>query len=100
MTKVVNRKSAVDSLFAYLISAVSQDSHLNVLHTTGIWTTRRSEITVLTDPTIVYIVQCFLATPVMHLAIDKNKSSDSEYVTLFAVPAENQHKLTTQYLQF
>ncbi len=37
LTKVVNQKSAVDGLFVWL-AAVSQEVHLNIIHTKGIWT--------------------------------------------------------------
>ncbi len=94
MTKVVNRKSVVDGLFTWM-AAVSQNCHLNILYMTGIWTTRCSEITVLTDPTVVYIVCCFLAMPAMWLVLDKDKSTDSEYFTPYVAPVENQHKFIT-----
>ncbi len=39
---------------------------------------------VITDPTIVYILQCFLSTPGMHLGdLVKDLSTDSEYITPF-----------------
>ncbi len=95
MMKVVNCKSAVDGLFLWL-SAVSQSCHINLLHAGGLWTTRESETVVMTDPTIVYILQCFLSTPAMHLStLDKNNSMDSEYVAPFFNPLEMEKVYST-----
>ena len=58
---IVNRKSVVDGLFLWL-SVHACQQHLNVLHPRGIWTSRRSEIVVLTDATITLVVGCFLQT--------------------------------------
>ena len=83
MSKVVNRKSSVDSLFVWL-AALSQGCHINIIHTRGVWTTHTLELAVMTDPSIVYIVCCFLSMTAMHLVDpDKDTSTDSEYVKQF-----------------
>ncbi len=64
MSKVVNRKSSMDGLFVWL-AAVSQDCHVNIMHTRGVWTTHASELVVMTDASIVYIMCCFLSMPVL-----------------------------------
>ncbi len=70
---------------------VSQGVHLNIIHARGIWTSHRTDITVMTDPTIVYVLRCFVSTPAMHLMDpDKNQSSNSKYVSPFQHPAETQ----------
>ena len=95
LTKVINHKSAIDGLFAWL-AAVSQGIHLNIIHARGIWTSCRSDITVMTDPMKVYVLRCFVSTPAMHLMDpDKDQSSDPEYVALFRHPAETQEKYIT-----
>ena len=95
LTKVVNCKSAIDSLFAWL-ATVSQGVHLNIIHTRGIWTSHRSDITVMSDPTIVYVLRCFVSTPAMHLIDpDKDQSSNPEYVFLFRHLAETQENYIT-----
>ena len=88
LAKVVNCKSAIDGLFTWL-AAVSLGVHLNIIHATGIWTSQKLDITVLTDPTIVYVLRCFISAPAMHLQDpDKHESSDLDYVMPFKHPAE------------
>lgn len=91
MTKVVSRKSSIDGLFIWL-AAVSQGCHLNILHAGRVWTTQESEMVVMMDATIVYIVHCFLSTQAMRLTDPaKDLSTDSEYVRPFANPLETEH---------
>ena len=56
---IVNRHTVVDRLFLWLSVHASQQ-HINVVHPGGIWTSRWSEIVVLTDATITLVVNCFL----------------------------------------
>ena len=100
LTKVVNCKSSVDGLFAWL-AAVLQETHLNIIHAKGIWTTWCSDITVLTDPTVVYVVRCFITTPAMHLsdpAKSKDSESDPEYVCPFFEPVKIEANFIPQVL--
>ena len=100
LTKVVNRKSAVDGLFAWL-STVSQNCHLNIVHAKGIWTLRKSDIIVLTDPTVVFVVHCFIASPAMHLNNpSKDLDLDLDFVTPFLDPwdTENSFVMILQVL--
>ncbi len=91
LTKVVNHKSAIDGLFAW-VAAVLQGVHLNIIHATGIWISWKSDITVLTDPTIVYVLRCFISAPAMHLQDpEKDESSDLDYVVPFKHPAETEN---------
>ena len=73
----------MDYEFVWL-SVVSQGCHINVLHAGGVWTTQVTELVVMTDPTIVYILWCFLSTLGMYLSDStKDLSMDSEYITPF-----------------
>ncbi len=62
LRRVVNRYTIVDRLFLWLSVHASQQ-YINVLHPGGIWTSRWSEIMVLTDATITLVVNCFLLSP-------------------------------------
>ena len=97
LTIVVNHKSSVDGLFAWLV-AVSQKAYLNIIHIKGIWTICHSDIIVLTDPTIVFVVKCFVATPAMHLANPMKSNdleSDPEYVHPFHETFETEANFIT-----
>ncbi len=92
---MVNRKSAVDGLFAWL-STVSQNCHLNIVHAKGIWTSRKSDIVVLTDPTVVFVVYCFIASPAMHLTSpSKDSDLDPDFVTPFLDPWDTENSFVT-----
>ena len=70
---IVNRKSVVDGLFVWL-SVHACQQHMNVLHPGGIWTSRSSEVMVLTDATVTLVVGCFLLTPKMECFSVKDDS--------------------------
>ena len=73
LCQIVNRKSVADGLFLWL-SVHACQQHLNVLHLRGIWTSRRSEIVVLTDAMITLVVGCFLLSPKMECFSVKDDS--------------------------
>ncbi len=73
LCRIVNRKSVVDGLFLWLLVHACRQ-HLNVLHPRGIWTSKRSEIMVLTDATITLVVGCFLLSPKMECFSAKDNS--------------------------
>ena len=80
---VVNRCKPIDGLFVWLAVHATRN-HLNILHASSVWTSRRSDITVLTDASVVLVVNCTLYTPKMsHNAIKKH---DDEYVELLCDP--------------
>ncbi len=58
--------------------------HLNVLHTSGIWTSRHSDITVLTDASVVLILNCCLVTKWM--SRDEILKRDDEYTEQLCDP--------------
>ena len=59
--------SRVDGLFVWLAVQCAWQ-HLNLMHASGIWTSRRSEYVVITDPTIVLMISRFLSVTRMDLA--------------------------------
>ncbi len=80
---VVNRCKPIDGLFVWLVVYATRN-HLNILHTSGVWTSRRNDITVLMDASVVLVVNCALFTPKMsHNAI---KKCDDKYVELLCDP--------------
>ena len=95
ISKVVNRKSSIDGLFVWL-AAVSQSCHMNIIHAGGVWTTCASELVVMTDASIMYIMHCFLSIPAMYLANpDKDSSTDSKYIKQFCNLLETQDNFIT-----
>ncbi len=72
----------MDRLFLWLAVWVVRQ-HVNLIHASGIWTSCQSEITVLTDASIIIIIECFLVTPKMTHEVD---TEDSTYVRLFSDP--------------
>ncbi len=79
---VVNRKHLVNSLFLWLVVRVAQQ-HVNLIHTSGIWTSRCSKRTVLTDTLILMIIGCFLVTSKMEHSPIKE---DPIYAKMFTDP--------------
>ena len=81
LAKVVNHGASIDRLFVWL-AAVFSGKHLNIIHTAGIWTSHATEIMVMTDAALIFIIWCFLSMPAMHLSVAKSGSSDldSEYL--------------------
>ncbi len=56
---IINRHKPIDGLFVWLAVHATK-SHLNILHTSGVWTSCHSDITVLTDASIVLVMNCTL----------------------------------------
>ncbi len=73
----MNRHHAIDSLFLWLSVNITR-RHLNILHISGVWTSHRSDVTVLTDAMVVLVLNCCLATQHMTRKEIK-KSVDDEY---------------------
>ena len=76
LRQVVNRKVLADGLFMWL-SVHAQAQHINIIHPGGIWSSRLSEVPVLTDAAIVLVLCCFLTSPKMTLS---DKKEDSFYI--------------------
>ncbi len=76
---VVNKNMGADGLFVWLSTHAAQ-SHLNLVHVSGIWTSWKS---VLTDPTIVLVLGCFLVSPQM---TREELKEDPDYVLLLCDP--------------
>ncbi len=74
---VVNRYHSIDGLFLWLSVNVAK-RYLNILHVSGVWTSHRSDVTMLTDATVVLVLNCCLATQCMTREEIK-KSVDDEY---------------------
>ena len=91
MSQVVNRGAAIDRLFVWLATH-SQNQHLNIVHAGGIWTTRASEMVVMTDAALIFIIRYFLSTQKMSAQLDHDISSESEFVHPFCHPMEMQDK--------
>ncbi len=60
----------MDGLFVWLAANFMQ-SHVNIIHARGVWTTRASETVVMTDAALVYILGCFLSVRAMRLECPK-----------------------------
>ncbi len=74
------------------LAAVHVGCYLNIIHGAGIWMTRASEIVIMTDCAIVFILHCFLSTPSMHLTTAKDSpqdsDSDSDFMQAFRLAGE------------
>ncbi len=70
---------AIDGLFVWL-AAQGQSQHLNIVHAGSIWTAQASEMVIMTDPTLIFIIGYFLSMPKMNAHYDKDQSLDSDYV--------------------
>ncbi len=81
-----NKKLPVDGLFIWL-AVKHYHQHINLMHASGIWTSRHSEYVVMTDPTVILIVGCFLMAAGMLL---DDLKKDSEYMSCFHHPLEVQ----------
>ena len=73
---VVNRRKPIDGLFLWL-SVHTMRQHINVLHASGVWTSRCSDITILTDASLVLILNCCLVTKLM--TREEIQKRDDEY---------------------
>ncbi len=91
LSRVVNRGLAINGLYVWL-AAHSQNHHLNIIHTGGIWTTRASEMVVMMDAALVFIIRCFLSTTTMKPTLDHDVSTDSEFLHPFCHPGQTQDK--------
>ncbi len=80
---VVNRRKLIDGLFLWLADHVAR-RHVNVIHASGIWTSSRSDIMVLTDASIVLILNCVLYTKQM--SWEAIKKCDNEYTATLCDP--------------
>ncbi len=89
---VVNRDSVIDGLFVWL-AARWRGVHLNIVHATGIWITRQSDIVVMMDTKLVFIMPCFLSTCALQLQ-EVNKlplgDSSSEFIQPFSSVKETE----------
>ncbi len=59
---VSNIGSPLDGLFIWLL-VQCLGTHVNLIHSSGIWSTYRSGILDLRDPAIVFVIDHFLAVP-------------------------------------
>ncbi len=82
---VVNQGMVIDGLFVWL-AAQGQSQYLNIVHAGSIWTTQPSEMVVMTDPTFIFIIGCFLSMPRMNAHYNKDQSSNLDYVHPFCHP--------------
>ncbi len=82
--QVVNRNVPTDGLFVWLSIHVWAQ-HINIIHPGGIWSSRLSEVPVLTDATVILVLHCFLTSLKMTLS---DKKEDSFYVMPLLDPRE------------
>ena len=80
---IVNRIKLIDRLFLWLAIHMA-GRHLNVIHTSRIWTSHRSDIMVLTDASVVLILNCVLYTKQM--TQEAIKKHDNEYTATLCDP--------------
>ena len=91
LRRVVNTSKDIDGLFLWLVLREVQQ-HINLVHSDGVWTSHKSDITVLTDASIVLVLDCFLHTRKMsRLAVEK---ADPDYTTLLCDPKKTLHSFT------
>ncbi len=86
---VVNHGLAVDGLFVWLATNLMKQ-HINIIHATGIWTMRASELVIMTNAALVFIMDCFLIVRKMHLDSVKGSESNSEYIRPFVAACETE----------
>ena len=55
LTKVVNHGASIDRLFVWL-AVVFSGVYLNIIHAAGIWTSHATEIVVMTDAALIFIM--------------------------------------------
>ena len=82
---MVNKRKPIDGLFLWL-SIYTMKQHLNVLHVSGIWTSRCRDITVLTDASVVLILNCCLVT--RQMSRDEILKRDDEYTEQLCDPCQ------------
>ncbi len=80
---VVNRRKPIDGLFLWLLVHTMRQ-HINVLHASGVWTSRCSDITVLTDASLVLILNCCLVMKCM--TREEIQKRDDEYTEQLCDP--------------
>ncbi len=80
---VVNRRKPIDGLFLWL-SVHTMRQHINVLHASGIWTLRCSDITILTDASLALILNCCLVTK--YMTREEIQKRDDEYTEQLCDP--------------
>ncbi len=87
LRRIVNRRAIPDGLFVWL-ACWAKHQHLNIVHSNGVWSSRKSEITVLTDATIMLIVNCFLLSLAMQWC--NAMKEDPLYIQPLCDPCETQ----------
>ncbi len=80
---IVNRRKPIDGLFLWL-SVHTMRQHVNILHTSGIWTLRCSDITALTDASVVLILNYCLVTK--RMTREKIQKRDDVYTKQLCDP--------------
>ncbi len=94
MAAVSNVGTAPDGLFIWLV-VQCLGVHLNLIHSNGIWSTRRSSIPDLCNPVIIFVFDHYLAAPGIHMVMgecEKDKLSTLETVyhpKCFGDPLDN-----------
>ena len=85
--------SEPNGLFMWLI-AQCLGTHLNLIHTNGIWSTRCSGVPDLQDPAIVFVIGHYLATPAIQILKEEDtvktagKTLDESLMNQFANPSD------------
>ncbi len=82
---VVNRRKLIDSLFLWLLVHTMRQ-HINVLHVLGVLTSRHSDITILTDASLVLILNCCLVTK--YMTREEIQKGDDEYTEWLCDPCQ------------
>ena len=77
-------KWPVDGLFPWL-AIQGTGWHINIMHAGGIWTSRHSELVVMTNATIVLMLGCFLVTQPIVCGQPVKEDNDI-YIKPFADP--------------
>ncbi len=96
LAKVVNCGASIDGLFVWL-AVVFSGKHLNIIHAAGIWTLHATEIVVMTDAALIFIIWCFLSMPVIQLSETKSGSSDSD--SEYLLPFRPWYEMDGKYVQ-
>ncbi len=80
---VVNHHHPIHSLFLWIVVHLHHQ-HINIMHVSGVWTSQRSDITVLMDATIILVLNCCLST--CKISREAIKSADDTYMQCFCDP--------------
>ncbi len=93
--QIMNLKWPVDGLFLWL-AVHGRQQHINIMHTTDIWTSCCSELVIMTDATILLVLCCILLTsPMVITPVMKDENPAANFISMFVDPKEVMDRYVT-----